>query len=103
MGRSLKEQTLAALRLLRGRGFQTAVSVCLHRKNAHTLRETVRLLASLGVSSVKCGSMMEQAEMYGERGRGPAFRGIKRWGQFAYELRISAPFNGAFNITTCRS
>ena len=57
-----EEQTLAALRLLRGRGFQTAVSVCLHRKNAHTLRETVRLLASLGVSSVKCGSMMELGE-----------------------------------------
>lgn len=57
-----EERTLSALRLLHERGYRTAVSFCLHRKNAHTLRETIRLLASLGVSSVKTGSMMELGE-----------------------------------------
>lgn len=57
-----EEQTVTAFRLLHERRFETFASICLHRKNAHTLRETINLLASLGVSGVKCGSMMELGE-----------------------------------------
>ncbi len=57
-----EERTLKALRLLNERGYNTSVSMCIHKKNAHTIRETVRLLASLGVTSIKCGSMMELGE-----------------------------------------
>ena len=57
-----EERTLNALRLLNERGYNTSVSMCVHKKNAHTIRETVRLLASLGVTSIKCGSMMELGE-----------------------------------------
>ena len=57
-----EERTLKALRLLNERGYKTSVSMCIHRKNAHVLRGSVNLLASLGVSSVKCGSMMELGE-----------------------------------------
>ena len=37
-------------------------SMCMHKKNSDTLRETVNLLASLGVRSMKVGSMMELGE-----------------------------------------
>ena len=57
-----EERTLKALRLLNERGYNTSVSMCVHRKNAHTIRQSVNLLASLGVSGVKCGSMMELGE-----------------------------------------
>ena len=36
--------------------------MCIHRESAHMLRDSVRLLASLGVKSLKCGAMMEQGE-----------------------------------------
>ena len=54
-----EEKTVAALKLLQERDYNVSVSVCLHRKNRGVLRKTVRLLASLGVKSVKCGRMME--------------------------------------------
>ena len=57
-----EERTLNALRLLHERGYRTSVSMCTHKKNAHTIRESVNLLASLGVSGVKCGSMMNLGE-----------------------------------------
>ena len=57
-----EERTLRALRLLRERDYLVSVSMCLHRKNRHALRESVNLLASLGVRSMKCGSMMELGE-----------------------------------------
>lgn len=57
-----EERTLKALRLLKERGYNTSVSMCVHKKNAHTVRETVRLLASLGVTGIKCGSMMQLGE-----------------------------------------
>ena len=57
-----EERTLNALRLLNERGYNTSVSMCVHKKNAHTIRQSVNLLASLGVSGVKCGSMMELGE-----------------------------------------
>lgn len=57
-----EEKTLASLKLLQERNYPAAVSMCLHRKNVNVLRETVRLLASLGVRSVKCSPMMELGE-----------------------------------------
>lgn len=57
-----EKKVLAALKLLRERGYATSASMCLHRKNADTLRESVRLLASLGVSSLKCSAAMELGE-----------------------------------------
>ena len=57
-----EERTIAALKLLKERNYNVSVSICMHRKNRSTLRETIRLLASLGVKSVKCGSMMEMGE-----------------------------------------
>lgn len=55
-------RTLNALRLLKARGYLVAVSMCLHKGNAHTLRETVKQLAALGVRSMKIGSMMDEGE-----------------------------------------
>ena len=57
-----EEKTIAALKLLQKRDYNVSVSICLHRKNRDTLRESIRLLGSLGVKSVKCGSMMELGE-----------------------------------------
>ena len=60
-----EERTVRALRLLQQRGYDVSVSMCLHRKNASVLRETVRFLASLGVSSLKCGAVMDLGEWKG--------------------------------------
>ena len=57
-----EERTLNALRLLKEHGFTVAVSMCVHRKNRHTIRETVRLMASLGVIGMKIGAIMPQGE-----------------------------------------
>ena len=57
-----EERTIRALKLLNKRGYNTSVSMCLHKKNTHTIRDTVNLLASLGVRSVKCGAMMNLGE-----------------------------------------
>lgn len=60
-----EEQTVKALRLLQERGYGVSVSMCLHRRNAASLRETVRFLASLGVSGLKCGAVMDLGEWKG--------------------------------------
>ena len=57
-----EERTIEALKLLQKRKYNVSVSICLHRKNRDSLRETIRLLASLGVRGVKCGSMLELGE-----------------------------------------
>ena len=57
-----EEKTLEALKLLQERGFDTSISMCIHRKNKETLRDSVNLLASLGVKSVKIGPMMQLGE-----------------------------------------
>ena len=57
-----EERTLRALALLQERKIPVSVSMCVHRKNAHTLRETVNRMASLGVRGMKLGSMMQQGE-----------------------------------------
>ncbi len=57
-----EERTIRALKLLQERKIPVSVSMCLHRKNGHTLRESVKLMASLGVRSMKLGSMLELGE-----------------------------------------
>ncbi len=57
-----EEQTLHALKLLQERKYNVSVSMCLHKNNADTIRETVRLLSSLGVRNMKIGHMMELGE-----------------------------------------
>ena len=48
-----EEAVIRAFRLLHERGFQTAVSMCLHRHNIGVLKESVDMLASLGVRHLK--------------------------------------------------
>lgn len=55
-------RTLSALKLLQKRGYRVSVSTCLHRGNVHTVRETVNLMASLGVHSMKISASMELGE-----------------------------------------
>lgn len=57
-----EERTIKALQLLKERGHRTTVSMCTHRKNLDTVRESVRLMASLGVSSMKIGTMLSLGE-----------------------------------------
>ena len=54
-----EERTIKALKLLKERGYSVSVSMCVHRKNIDKVRESVNLLASLGVRSMKLGSMMQ--------------------------------------------
>lgn len=51
-----------AFRLLRDRGFHADAAMCLHRGNAHTIRASVRHLASLGVSNLKINRIQELGE-----------------------------------------
>ena len=57
-----EERTIKALKLLQERKIPVSVSMCLHRGNRHVVRESVNLLASLGVKSMKVGSMMDLGE-----------------------------------------
>ena len=57
-----EERTLKALKMLQERKHRVSVSMCVHRKNAHTIRESVNLMASLGVISMKLGGMMQLGE-----------------------------------------
>ena len=54
-----EERTLNAIRLLQKRDYRVSVSTCLHKGNIHTVRETVNLMASLGVKSMKMSSTLE--------------------------------------------
>ena len=42
-----------ALKLCQARGFRTSVEMCIFKHNKHTLRDTVNLLATLGVGAIK--------------------------------------------------
>ncbi len=57
-----EERTIHALKLLQQGKYPVSVSMCVHKKNFHTIRESVNLLAGLGVRSMKCGIMMELGE-----------------------------------------
>lgn len=52
-----EEAALRALRLCVQRGFFTDVEMCVHKGNAHTLRETIRLLGEIGVGAFKCSGV----------------------------------------------
>ncbi|MBR2676996.1 MAG: radical SAM protein [Solobacterium sp.] len=57
-----EERVTEALKLMNQRNFRTSVSMCLHRKNKDTPKDTVSYLADLGVSAFKCSSIMELGE-----------------------------------------
>ena len=57
-----EERTLHAIRLLRDWGHAVSVSMCLHRKNLHSIRDTVRLMSSLGVRSMKLSAILDLGE-----------------------------------------
>lgn len=57
-----EKRALDALKMLQERDYRVSVSMSLHRKNISTIRETVNLMASLGVRSIKCGTMMNLGE-----------------------------------------
>lgn len=57
-----EKRTIRALELLQARGYTSSIAMCLHRKNRNALRQTVNLLASLGVRHLKCSVMQEQGE-----------------------------------------
>ena len=62
-----EEKTINVLKLLQQRHYNVSVSMCMHRGNRNTLRDTVKLMASLGVRSMKCGRMMELGEWTSRR------------------------------------
>lgn len=57
-----EEQVIRALELLKERHHGVSVSLCMNKKNCDRLRESVNLMAGLGVRSMKCGSMMDLGE-----------------------------------------
>lgn len=54
-----EEAALRALRLCSVRGFSTSVEMCAHKGNRDTLARTVGLLADIGISMLRIGSVME--------------------------------------------
>lgn len=48
-----EEKAVRAFELLRSYGFQTTAEMCVHRKNINSIRDTVLLLAGLGVRAIK--------------------------------------------------
>lgn len=57
--RGAEEAALNALRLCVKRGFLVDVEMCLHKGNVHTLRDTVRLLAGIGVPTIKVAPVVD--------------------------------------------
>lgn len=57
-----EEKTIEAFKLLKERGHGVSCSMCLHKGNIDMIRDSVKLLAQLGVKSLKCGSMMDMGE-----------------------------------------
>ncbi len=66
-----EEATLRALILCVKRGFPVNVEMCVHKGNVSTLRETVKLLADIGVPSVKI-SNVSQTALWEENSEGNA-------------------------------
>ena len=57
-----EESVNRAFALLQKRGYRADAAMCLHRRNAHTLRDTVNHLSSLGVASLKVNRIQELGE-----------------------------------------
>lgn len=51
-----------AFKRCRDKGFPTGSELCIHKGNAHTLRESINLLASVGVSSLKISRLIGVGE-----------------------------------------
>lgn len=66
-----EKATLRVLELCKQRGFPMNVEMCIHKGNQDSLRETVRQLAALGVSSVKCSWVVE-TELWKKKSEGNA-------------------------------
>ncbi len=56
-----------AFALCSERGFPVGASMCLHRLNMHTLRESANHLAGLGVKSLKVGGVAEAGDWEGSK------------------------------------
>lgn len=56
-----EKAALRAMRLCAAGGFPVSVEMCVHKGNAHTLRDTVKALSEAGVSRIKCGPVSETA------------------------------------------
>lgn len=54
-----EEATLAAIRACVSRGFTVAAAMCIHNGNKDTLRSTVNILATAGVSSMKVSNIAQ--------------------------------------------
>lgn len=52
-----EEAAIRALRLCIARGFPVDVEMCVHKGNAHLIRESVNLLADIGVYAIKCNAV----------------------------------------------
>lgn len=52
-----EKAVLRAMELCVARGFPVGVEMCIHKGNAHTLRETVKLMGGMGVPSLKCSAV----------------------------------------------
>ena len=63
-----EKAAIAAFSLCRDRGFQTSSALCMNRRNADTLAESVRLLASLGCSGLKVNNTNQAGEWLNESG-----------------------------------
>lgn len=63
-----EEEAIRAFELCRKKGFITTSEMCLHKYNKNSLRETVNLLAKLGVKSLKIDSVIDSGEWKNETG-----------------------------------
>lgn len=53
-----EDRAIKALKLCQEAGLYTDVEICLHKGNIHKLRETINFLASIGVTAVKTGNVV---------------------------------------------
>ena len=57
-----EEAVIRAFKLCKEKGFPTGAEMCFHKKNAHTLRQSANLLASLGCRALKVSPVMTTGE-----------------------------------------
>ena len=62
-----EEKVLRAFALCKEHGFPTGAEYCLHRENMEVLRESVKLLGSLGCRSLKVNGLSAEGEAQGIR------------------------------------
>lgn len=62
-----ERKVIEAFQLCRNRGFKTSAAMCLNRRNAGTLRESVQMLSQLGCSGLKVNNTYPAGEWLNER------------------------------------